>query len=748
MLKLQVSSLLYALFLFFCFPALSQDFQRISIPVTVNNKALAMPLAGGLNAPQASAVDLNNDGIADLCLFDRVGNIPLTFLNAGTPDEASYSPAFEYAENFPAIDNWVLLRDYNGDGIQDMFAYSDVPGIQGIIVYRGYYRNDSLNFERIDFNSSGGFNVLYTRLRTGGNVPLFVSSIDYPAIDDIDCDGDLDVLTFNVAGGFVEWHTNRSVELGYGLDTLIYRLEDPCWGGFYESGISEEIDLSPNAGTCVNSLLEQDPVEKRHAGSTLLSLDLNGDDAKELILGDITFNNLVQLSNGGSCEQAWMNAQEPFFPGSDVSVNIPVFPAAFYLDLNNDGTKDFLAAPNAAAGGEDVDVLWRYNNIGNIAADLEFVQSNFLVGEMLDFGSGANPAFVDYNGDGLIDLLIGNNSRYVEGNKNEAQLFLLENTGSPQSPAFELVDADYLGLSKLGFLDLSPAFADIDEDGDDDLFVGNNQGTLVFLENNAGRGQSLSFGQPQIDYQGIDVGAVSVPSLMDVDADGKIDLIVGESDGNVNLFRNIGTRNSPMFNTTPDEEFWGGINTTVNDPLISKGNSAPVVYKTKDGLQLLAGSRDGAFLHYRLDQQGDQLVFLALQDDFGGIHEGFRTNADFADLNGDGILEVVIGNQRGGIAVYGTTYPSDNMPTAVKENPEKQAQLFPNPTRGRFTISTAVIRGTVRVYNAYGILVRSKQIKDNQTIIDLSTLPDGLYGCVILVNGSTFTVGKVLKTGT
>jgi hypothetical protein len=40
----------------------------------------------------------------------------------------------------------MILRDYNDDGIQDLFAYSDVPGIDGILVYKGYYENDRIAF--------------------------------------------------------------------------------------------------------------------------------------------------------------------------------------------------------------------------------------------------------------------------------------------------------------------------------------------------------------------------------------------------------------------------------------------------------------------------------------------------------------------------------------------------------------------------------------------------------------------------
>lgn len=74
----------------------------------------------------------------DLYVFDREGNRQLTFLNTGVLGEASYVFAPQYAANFPRLENWVLLRDYNNDGAMDIFAYPDQP-VGGIIVYRGFF---------------------------------------------------------------------------------------------------------------------------------------------------------------------------------------------------------------------------------------------------------------------------------------------------------------------------------------------------------------------------------------------------------------------------------------------------------------------------------------------------------------------------------------------------------------------------------------------------------------------------------
>ena len=96
----------------------AQYFQRINAPMAVGDGVeLANPWAGGLNAPQWSKADLDNDGKEDLYAFDRNGDSHLTFLNIGAAGEAKYRYAPELAANFPPSRFFVLLRDFNHEGV-------------------------------------------------------------------------------------------------------------------------------------------------------------------------------------------------------------------------------------------------------------------------------------------------------------------------------------------------------------------------------------------------------------------------------------------------------------------------------------------------------------------------------------------------------------------------------------------------------------------------------------------------------
>jgi hypothetical protein len=707
----------------------TQTLERLSIDFIINGTQLPNPLTGGLNSPQFSAVDLNNNGILDLHVFDRVGDQHLTFLNDGTPGVASYTYAPEYADNFPPVKNWMLLRDFNGDGVMDIFSYSTVPGIDGVAVFTGFYENGRIAFEQFDFNAP--YDIIFFPLPNGASTQLYVSTIDYPAVDDMDCDGDLDILTFNIGGGFVELYRNMSVEMGYGLDSLIFRREETCWGGFYESGVTTLVDLSDIFGECVNNLGGDDGhIELRHAGSTLLTFDADNDGDKELVLGDLSFNNLNMLTNGGNCQEAWMIEQDPLFPQASNPVNLIVYPASFLLDVNNDGLKDLLVSPNAARNAEDKKNVWYYENVqSNEFPQFEFRQNNFLVETMIDFGSGANPVFVDYNADGLLDLVVGNFSVFQPLGAKDARLYLFENVGTTQEPRFELVDDDYLSMNQFSqnSYSFAPTFGDLDGDGDLDILVGEEFGQLFFAENIAGPGNPMQFGPWQYGYMGIDVGLVSVPQIVDLNGDGLPDLVVGERNGNINYFQNIGSAGNPQFLSNPETDpntfFLGKIDTRI--PGYVTGYSSPLLIKVDGVFRLFTGSEAGQIEVYGNIENNLYGTFDLITETFGNIAVGFRTRPAMADINNDGFLEMIVGNERGGLNAFRTDIAAEI--TSVETPVSPRPRIFPNPATGWVMIKDLEKDGMLSLYNASGQLLLNRKLTAGDTRLELGFLPHGLY---------------------
>src|SRR3954467_8726663 len=114
----------------------SQNYTRIdTVPVKVNGSWLKNPWTGGHNFIQVSDIDINFDGKKDLFIFDRTGHKVTTYINKGTPNTVDYvDSSFKYSSKFPHLEDWAILRDYNGDGKPDIFTYAINCG--GIKIWR------------------------------------------------------------------------------------------------------------------------------------------------------------------------------------------------------------------------------------------------------------------------------------------------------------------------------------------------------------------------------------------------------------------------------------------------------------------------------------------------------------------------------------------------------------------------------------------------------------------------------------
>ena len=690
-------------------------------------RTLDLAWLGGLNAPQYLETDLDGDGRTDLYLFDRAGDAQLALRRTA---DGSWTPAPELTRGFPAdLTDWAILRDYDGDGIDDLFAYSAL--FQGFRVHRGGRDATGL----LTFPSEPTFAGLRYPFN-GGTIAIFVTAIDYPAVDDLDGDGDLDILTFSVGGGYVEYYRNYSVERGFGRDSLVYELESDCWGGFFESGLSPVLDLAPRPGDCSGRANARDErVETRHSGSTILTLDADGNGLPDVMLGDISFEQLVLGNNNGSVETAWISEQDARWNAAGVSADIPFFPGAYLADVDGDGVRDLLASPSQTLNAEDVDVGWYYRNAGSAAQpDFVFQDSQQFVRQTIDLGTGGLPAVVDYDADGRPDLVVGNTERYSPLGRLDSRLRLYRNVrGADGQPEFVLTDEDYLGLSRFQNTTsaFAPAFGDLDGDGDVDAVIGERSGGLIYLENLAGAGQPVRFGEPVFNYMDIDVRQLAKPELADLDRDGLTDLVVGGFDGRVRFYRNAGGVGEPVF--VADEAAagnalqLGGINT--NKPGLSSGHPTPRVLTYDDRFLLVTGNRSGTLEAYEFTDYTQP--FTELSDTVAGLDVGGFSAPALADFDDDGREEMVVGNQRGGLSYYRTDLAADR-PSGLfgPDGREIIFTVFPNPAADRIRMEglPGARRQTLRLISPGGGVVRVVEAGAvSGYTLDVSGLPAGHY---------------------
>jgi len=672
-------------------------------PVVQSGNEIKFPFAGGLNTPQFSEVDLNQDGQRDLFIFDRSGNKVLTLINEGTSGEINYRYWYDYQLLFPTMENWAVMLDYNCDGLEDILTSYDI----GIKTYTAAYDGSALSYtEDIPKMQYTEATFLFD---------LGVGYIDVPGFADVNFDGDLDILTFNIVGGIVDYFENREIEDGLDCGTWALEHVNSCWGNFYESGITYSVDLDTE---CKGIASSRDGV---HAGSTFMIFDEDADEDMDIVLGDLAFNNLNRLINGGDKFFAHITEQDTMYPSYDVPYNLPIFPSPFLIDVNNDNKKDMLVSPNNANISENFKNVWYYENVSDDATYVfDFQNDSLFVSDMIDVGEGAYPVFFDYNYDGLDDIVIGNVGYYNAGDY-EGKLALYENSGTADAPEFSLVTRDFAGMSGFPFNYLIPTFADLDNDGDEDMLIGEDEGFVHYFKNIAPESGPAEFSLFAGNFQGLDAGANSAPQLIDVNEDGLVDLIMGEQNGNLNYYENTGTIGDPIF--TLQNDLWGNVDVRKAGSLT--GHSVPELVKNTSGdFTLFVGCEDGTIFQY--DPTDDfSGAFTNITSAFNGIDEGSFASARFKDITSDGLNEMVTGNLRGGITLY-----RDETAVQIPGEETFPIAVFPNPANDIITFQSPLLN-QMRSYTIFDITGRfvlsaSMNVTDHISIA-VNNLDEGIY---------------------
>jgi hypothetical protein len=350
------------------------------------------------------------------------------------------------------------------------------------------------------------------------------------------------------------------------------------------------------------------------------------------------------------------------------------WPSPNLADFDGDGDLDMLC-------GEFLDGFTYFENVGTRR------EPKYAPGKRLKTPAGTplvmdlqmiTPTAVDWDGDGDLDLIVGD---------EDGRVAWVENTGKFADrvpvflpPRYFRQEADDV---KFGALATPTAF-DWDGDGDLDIICGNTAGQIAFIENLSGPGverprwaapKLLEAGGKVIRVQAGPNGSIQGPceakwgyttqTVADWDGDGLPDIVANSIWGKVHWYRNVGTRTAPKLEAArPVEVEWDGPQPKLawgwlrpeGKELLTQWRTTPVAIDWDgDGLtDLVMLDHEGYLAFFRRAKRDGKLVLLpparVLCDE---KDEPLRLNAGVAgksgrrklcvtDWDGDGKLDVLV----------------------------------------------------------------------------------------------------------
>ena len=443
--------------------------------------------------------------------------------------------------------------------------------------------------------------------------------------------------------------------------------------------------------------------------------------------------------------------------------------ACAMADIDNDGDLDLLITGPDGDLTNDKTTLYSNDGLGNFT---EIAETGLSI-----LTDGGSIAFADTDGDGDQDLLLtGRNSStyYAHFYLNDGSGNFTPDTTQPFEPSVG------------GNLD----FADIDNDGDMDLFMtgflaGNTRFSKLYQNDGTGNFSEIT------STPFLDIGGTSSSAFFDMDNDNDLDLILtGKNNNNekkTTLYENDGAGNFSLVNNTPFENVFNGgvaVADTDNDGdidvlingegtiggfcqlYLNDGTGAFNLHAGTPFIQTSAGTAD--FADFDNDNDMDILVTGAA-DQAGAfaahIYENQGNNnfslvdvlatvyipsTALGDIDNDNDLDAIVT----GIAnVSGSSFKSrvyKNMLTTLSTGTaaiglKENIVLYPNPSAGILNIQTDhTFTPSVKIYNLIGELVFSEDNLAPNTQILLEQ-PSGMYMVVVKSINSISTSKLIIK---
>ena len=554
-----------------------------------NGRAYDPPFLGGFNVPRPQFADIDGDGDVDLFLQERPDELML-FENVGTPSQPEFVWRTDRYQSL-SVGEWTRFIDFDRDGDLDLLSERRFSYVQ-------YFRNDG-SARAASFTSVGD------SVRDVAGEPVFADRQNIPNVNDIDCDGDWNLFLGRLNGTLSRYKVAELTDDG----VPVFRfLEDRF----------QDIEIVAQLGSL-------------HGANSMAFADIDRDGDLDFFWGDFFEPGVLFVENTGSCGEPSLRTDPlPFTVDDTISTsgyNVPVLE-----DVDSDGDLDLFVGVLGGAFNPNLTTTRNFHFYEQVDGDFIHRTERFVY--TLDVGSESVPSFADLDGDGDLDMLLAN--KLDPDDTRTSRLYHFENVGSQRAPSFE----QRAHIPLFTQYHYTPALGDLDGDGDLDMLVGTwNRGVALYL--NQGTRAEPEFVLQDTTFVRLTRGSNSAPALTDVDGDGDLDLFIGESSGELNFYRNVGTPRAPSFDLVSDR--FGEIDA---------GRRSFPAFADVDGdgdEDLLLGREQGGVLLYRREGSAADADPVFVRDSTFTLPLPNYSTPSLVDIDGDGDLDAFSGGLGGGL---------------------------------------------------------------------------------------------------
>lgn len=575
--------------------------REVPAPTVVGAAGVTYPHAflGGFNAPRPQWVDADGDGDLDLFVQEYTDRLLFFERVSSDPSSAGYAPPVTLGD-LP-IGEWYRFVDVDADGDPDLLG------------------EERFSHVRLWRNRGAGAHALALEpavdtLRDAEGSPIFADRQNIPNAADIDCDGRLDLLVGRTVGTITHYEATGAID----AEVPAFAKVTDRFEGIEIIGQGPGMPASGRGSS--------------HGANTMALADVDRDGDLDLLWGDFFEPGLLLIENTGSCADPDLTGTPRPFP-LDAPIKTSGYNAPAFGDLDADGDLDLLVG--VLGGAFNANQTTADNLLMLEQRDGAYrVTTTRYVGQV-DVGSESLPAALDVDADGDLDLLVSN--RIDPDSLQTSRLHLLENVGRPVAPSLRLAGT----LPVAGAYHNAPAFGDLDGDGDADLILGTWRSELRHFRNEAGPGRPVRFVLADSAFVRLTRGSNATPALGDLDGDGDLDLLVGESSGTINYYRNAGGRTAPRFELVSDS--YAGIK--------AERRSAPALADLDgDGdLDLLLGTEREGIRRWINAGGRAEPRWIEVEPLLPAERAPAYSSPLLADMGGDGTLELIVGGAGGGL---------------------------------------------------------------------------------------------------